>query len=757
MRESRSVGARPQPSLVNASVIHAAWVAALAHVLKHTGRPLVAACFLMGFGATAAQAQQKPNAPQGTSSSAIPAAAPAASTPVDTAPAAAAASAPTPLTSSTTVVATDAPIVEARDAYRRRDSAKLNAVRTAMAAQSHPLTSWADYWELTARLGTATAEDVEAFYKRWQGRYVEDRLRNDWLLELGRRREWGALAKEFPRFRMNDDREVTCYAVLTKHLAAKPNQASVKAEALAAWAEQRDTDDGCQMMAATLLHAQVFTADDVWAKVRSAVEAARMRTARQAAALLVPSLDDTLNDINQNPLRYLNTKANHNSRQAQELAAITLARVASTDPDLAATSLRSRWQAVLSPTLSAWTWGHIGKQAAQKLLPNALEHFIAAHQVMDSAAARKGASKAERTVEPLSDDALAWGVRAALRSNDAARWTHLKRYVETMRSGNSDPAWPYWLARSKIETATPGAQGDAARASAQEALRAMSTELHFYGALAAESLNQSVAIPAAPTPLGSTELVAAKQNVGLQSALAMIAVGLREEGVREWNYSLRGMDDRQLLAAAQWACDTEVWDRCINTSDRTRNVADMKQRYPTPFRRELLAKAREVGLDAAYVYGLIRQESRFIMDARSSVGASGLMQIMPATARWTAGKLGLTYKQEQITDPALNLTLGTQYLKLVLDDFGGSQAMAAAAYNAGPSRPRRWREGTAVDAAAWAESIPFNETRDYVKKVLTNAVVYTTLLGGQSTLRGRLGATIGPREPVAPSPNKDLP
>jgi soluble lytic murein transglycosylase len=147
------------------------------------------------------------------------------------------------------------------------------------------------------------------------------------------------------------------------------------------------------------------------------------------------------------------------------------------------------------------------------------------------------------------------------------------------------------------------------------------------------------------------------------------------------------------------------------------------------------------------------------MDARSHVGASGLMQLMPATARWTARKIGLDFKPEMINDREVNLRLGTAYLKLVLDDFGGSAAMAAAAYNAGPSRPRRWREGPPMEVAAWAENIPFTETRDYVKKVLSNATVYAALLEGAPTLalKVRLGPSIGPRDGNAPSPDKDLP
>jgi soluble lytic murein transglycosylase len=191
-----------------------------------------------------------------------------------------------------------------------------------------------------------------------------------------------------------------------------------------------------------------------------------------------------------------------------------------------------------------------------------------------------------------------------------------------------------------------------------------------------------------------------------------------------------------------------VWDRCINTSERTRSLIDQDTRYPMPFKNAVVARARQIGLDPAYVYGLIRQESRFIMDAKSHVGASGLMQVMPATAKWTAKKIGLeNFQAKQITDRDTNIAIGTGYLKLVLDNFSGSMPMAAAAYNAGPGRPRIWRGQTGapvLEAAIWAENIPFPETRDYVKKVLANTTNYAALITGQpQSLKTRLG-TVGP-------------
>jgi soluble lytic murein transglycosylase len=145
----------------------------------------------------------------------------------------------------------------------------------------------------------------------------------------------------------------------------------------------------------------------------------------------------------------------------------------------------------------------------------------------------------------------------------------------------------------------------------------------------------------------------------------------------------------------------------------------------------------------AWVYGLIRQESRFVQHARSHVGASGLMQVMPATAQFVARKIGLNdYSPAQMNDIQTNIVLGTNYLNMVLHDLDGSQAMATAAYNAGPGRPRQWRSTLtrAVEGAIFAESIPFSETRDYVKKVLSNATYYAALFENKpQSLKARLG------------------
>jgi soluble lytic murein transglycosylase len=695
--------------------------------------------------------------------------------------------------------------LDAREALRKRDSARLVALRDQAVAQRHMLASWIDYWELGNRLAQAQQADLDAFYARWPGTYVEDRLRNDWLLELGRRRDWANFVREYPRFRMNDDREVSCYALLTEHLdaqqAGRTLPASFKARALEAWDGQRDLDDGCALMALTLYEAKVFGAADAWRRARLAAEANRPRVVRMATALAAPALQAQVNSALDKPALYLNAGATVTNRAQAEVATLALIRVAANEPEVAANLLAGRWQERLPRDLSAWAWSQAGRSAALKLSPDAAAYY------------RSAWAEAERAGDAMptwSDETFAWAARAALRTQGGSeRWPAVQRAIDHLSAAEQrDPAWRYWKARAQRETAAPGAAGDRQSSQALAALRQLGGELHFYGKLASEDLGQPFAVPHKPQPLTEAERQAARNHPGLTRALQLIALGLRSEGVREWNFSLRGMNDRALLAAAERACEREVWDRCINTSDRTRHEIDLEQRFPMPFRQDVVASARDIGLDPAYVYGLIRQESRFIMDARSHVGASGLMQLMPSTARWTARKIGLPYSAEQITERAVNLKLGTSYLKMVLDDFDGSQAMAAAAYNAGPSRPRRWREGVTIEPAIWAENIPFNETRDYVKKVLSNATVYAAMLAGQRqspapaplaptaagpapsaaassasaveaasstpavvvppapppppplllpSLKARLGAPIGPRDATAPPPDRELP
>jgi soluble lytic murein transglycosylase len=247
-----------------------------------------------------------------------------------------------------------------------------------------------------------------------------------------------------------------------------------------------------------------------------------------------------------------------------------------------------------------------------------------------------------------------------------------------------------------------------------------------------------------------------RNHPGFGRAKRLYDLNLRFEGNREWNWELRNMSDRELIAAAEYGRKLGLLDRTVNSADKTRAEHDFSLRFPTPFLNVVQRNAEAVGLDIAWAYGLIRQESRFIMDARSSVGASGLMQVMPETAKRVAKKIGLPgFRPSQMSDIDTNVLLGTSYLSMILTDLDSSMTLATAGYNAGPGRPKRWRSTLTrpVEGAIFAETIPFNETRTYVKNVLSNATYYSALMTGRpQSLKDRLGK-VGP-EAVTPD---DLP
>ncbi len=631
----------------------------------------------------------------------------------------------------------DDALLAMQQAYRKGDRSQLAQLLPAV--RGHVLEPWGAYWELRLRLEDAQPEEVQAFLTRWAGSYQEDRLRNDWLLLLGQRRDWMQFTQMLPTYRMQDDRAVRCYALTVEQIEGRAGEAAAQ-ELRNLWYAQRDAEDGCTNAAGNFYTAKLLPTSDVWRKARLSAEANRQRAVRDAVQIVSPESVPQVNELFASPIKYLTGQRMARGQVRKELGLLALIRLASNDPGQAAAQLEDRWNALLTAEERNWAWGVVGKQAAFKLQPEAMDYFAKVRQDKD-----------------LNDELLGWKARAALR---AGQWRKVGQSIDAMTpQGRADSTWVYWKAKSLL--AVHG--GDAERAQAQKLLQGIASEGGFYEQLALEDLGQRVTVPPAPAALTAQEKAGARANPSLQRGLQAIQLGLRSEGVREWNYATNlhtpgGMDERSLLAAADLACQREVWDRCINTSERTRNEVSWSQRYPMPFHDTVIARSRTIGLDPAYVYGLIRQESRFIMDARSGVGASGLMQVMPATARWTARKIGMTdFTPAMINDRETNITIGTAYLKLALDDFDGSMAMAAAGYNAGPGRPRVWRNGPVLDAAIWAENVPFTETRDYVKKVLANTTAYAALITGQpQSLKARLG-TVGPRPSNEPEPVKDLP
>ena len=628
------------------------------------------------------------------------------------------------------VAAADEALLRAHDAFRAGDAPKLQRATAALAGRlaDHVLAPYLEYWRIKLRLEETPDEEVREFLRREAGSYLADRVRADWLKELGKRGAWEIFDRELPPL-VHEDLEIRCYAWLSR--LARGDDSAFE-EAKPAWLEARELPESCNSVADRMIDAGRIRVPEVWRRLRVLFEGGQPSAARRALAWLPPEErpgDALFNQAVTAPKRVLaNAPRGAEKSAVREVALLALLRLARVEPDAAAEMLRGKLGARFAEEDVKYLWGRIAYEAARRLLPEARDWYRLAADT------------------ELNDEQLAWKARAAMR---AADWETLRDAIDRMSvAARQDPAWSYWYGRA---LAAEG-RADGARA---YYLRIAGAP-HFYGLLAAEELGY---IPAIPEPFhvpGEDEVAAAARVGGLARALELYRLDLRTEATREWRFTLRGMSDAQLLAAAELARRAEIFDRAINTASETEHLHNYQLRFLAPYREVFSTHARAFDLEEAWVLGLVRQESRFISNARSAAGARGLMQLMPATASWVARQLGLrNYNPSRVAEIPTNIVLGTRYLKFVLDELG-HPLLASAAYNAGPGRARRWRDERPLEGAVYAETIPFPETRDYVKRVMSNTMYYSQLIGGKLVpLKDRLGKV--PAKSSAERVNEELP
>ena len=614
----------------------------------------------------------------------------------------------------------DDDFLAARDAYNTRNASRLD--QYAYKLQDSVLAPFVQYWQLSLNIETANPEAVKAFLERHSDSFLSGRLRAEWLKALGKQQQWALFLAEYPQL-VNEDTEITCYQ-LQARLATQPGDKSPLHEAKRIWFSGADLPASCNPLFERLVEEQLLSVDDVFARLRLALEAGNVSVARYVIQYLPHPYQRSLRPLEsvaENPARFLEKHAyDLTTRGGQEMALFAVHRIARTDPEAAI----SHWEPIkkhFSPEQQAYVAGQIALHLARRNEPNALAWFGYAQDA------------------PLTALQRAWKARAAIR---AKNWhALLSTFTAMPESDQRRPEWRYWQARALKATGKPVA--------ADALFSQLSREHDFYGQLATAELGAVIGPMAATYKPAEAEIKTIADIPAFQRALALYRVNMRTEGAREWLWAIRTFDDKQLLAAAELARRNDLYDRAINTADRTRQLHDFSLRYPAPHLETMQAYTKRLHLDDAWVYGLVRQESRFVSMAKSSIGASGMMQLMPATARWAAKKIGMkSFSVGIVNQLDTNFALGTYYMKHVLDRFNGNPVLATAAYNAGPSRARKWQDTKPMEGAVYIETIPFNETRDYVKKVMSNSAYYAARFGAPLTsLKKRLGVIPGKNGP----------
>ncbi|MCV2217227.1 lytic transglycosylase domain-containing protein [Thauera sp. Sel9] len=611
-------------------------------------------------------------------------------------------------------------IVAAHEAVRKGDRDTLDVL--AAESSPHVLDAYVRYWRFVNVLARPElpppAQELDAFLQREAGTVLAERLRAEWLRRLATDGDWTRFAALYPGLQ-NPDREMRCTAWTARLMTGDTRALD---EVALEWRTLDNAPAACDT-ALRATHATGRVDDDaLWRRARHQADTRKPDDAllswswlpteiAPAAADAEQALRSSAAWLDRLPANFAVTRA------GRELVLAALTRIAWQDARLAHACLLQ-----LQDRLGSEERGDIQAVIAM---------HAAIDQMPEAMAFYRAVGNAELT--PLQ---RAWRVRAALRAGD---WAAVRTAIEALpESERQQPEWTYWLGRAHAAT---GRAGDA------EALFShIAAEPHFYGILAAEELGRPFALPASGDSLAVPPLDEAENDPALRRALALYRLGLRTEATREWSWALRGRDETFRLAAAHLALRNELYDRAINSAELSNPRANYALRFLTPYRELIEPQVHMQGLDLGWVYGLMRQESRFVVPARSSAGAQGLMQVMPATGKWVANKIGLRgYHPRQLNDPNTNVLLGTSYMRLILNDLDDHPVLASAGYNAGPGRARRWRDDKPLEAAIYIETIPFNETRDYVKKVMVNAIIYGAMFEHRpQSLKTRLGV-IGPR------------
>jgi len=606
------------------------------------------------------------------------------------------------------------PMLAAKQAFERQDIGGLSRARSQLSGD--PLVVWPSYWNARILVGkqpfgAAAKETVSQFEREFSGHPLVQTLKSDWLLAGVRAKSWpelAALLKEIPAH-PSEPASAQCARVRLASESATPNN---PADILIG----RETHEGCLGLLEDLaekrrIDPQTLLLRARWAGLAGdAKAAARISRAAQGVGLKPAKSEPTL-------LSVLALSKTNIARAVSEYARIQK-------------TLTAEQQAFASLALASRLWLRTDQRAWTYLTGG----LASAHQ------------------QPA--DVLESAARLALRRADREA---LRPLIAAMPQGlQTSETWTYWRGWLAAESGqTRGAQ--AIWADIPEGWS-------FYRLLASEALGRSV-LPAQHLPQTQDQFYiealtpSVSNNPFLHRSLALSRLGMRSEAVVEWNALTQQLTDNGLIAAGRLALEAGQPDRAIAAAIRTQTIHDFSLRYPKPFKDLIAERAEEKGLSPGWVLGLIRQESRFLTAVKSPVGATGLMQLMPQTAQSVAKSLGMRRVDTQsLAEPSINVRLGTAYLRDMKEKFEGSAVLASAAYNAGPSRSQLWRASLdrPIPGAAFAESIPFTETRDYVKQVLANTVMYEVLLSQQATegssrSLGQWLSEIGPRPARAPA------
>lgn len=571
--------------------------------------------------------------------------------------------------------------------------------------KNYLLYGYLQYEYLKDQIPFTPAATIRKFMDENRHAPISDMLRRKWLRYLAERGDWDTFLQEYPP--VEEDTELRCYH--SEHLLRSgKDQTVLTAEIEQLWLNGSKQPAACEPVFTAWHKAGQLSSEMVWARIKLAMERRNPGLASSLARYL-PSKDQIWLErwlaMHREPMKELrNINYPLETPVSKMIVRHGVMRLAQKDPDVA----MAEWQRLkqgfkFSNEDGDYVLRSVGILAAQDHSSSALAWL--------SAVSAQGEDEGLRH----------WRLRAAIQ---AGEWEIANYFIGSLsETEQKDSQWRYWKARV-LEKLKRDKE-------ARRLYTELAGERSYYGFLAADRIGASYSIQHVRVETNSEEVSAMLARPEVKLAQELFILGQNADARRQWAWATRNMNNHQLKVAAVIASRWGWHDRAILTVSKTDHLNDLDLRFPILYRDLVEESARENSIDSGWVYGVLRQESAFVIDARSDAGALGLMQLMPMTGRLTGRGMNLHIKNNSaLMKIENNLRLGTRYLKIVLDGNDGHQVLATAAYNAGPNRVKEWLPETgALDADVWVENISFAETRNYVKNVLAFTTIYDYRLG----------------------------